>query len=673
MRAALVCLLIGLACSLSGLLIQAPKDSSIRLAVNCLNTVGFRPLPVICWADELGGTTASTVGSVDSDLHFTFAYGDDLGNYRIGETYPLSGGNADKDMGAPLGSHLYTAAGSYTITVTAEDSSANTDSETNGILVSDWDGTRIICIREFAPTPDDDSGWAAAGCPVAQAKTSMQTRTGGDLDSHINFDGTAEGTLYALLDGTYTTAGGIDIGDSNWGITGEWAATGATIEMTDCFEGTQPNSSLAAIFDGALTSSDSTLFRIWSLTIDGRGSTGEACFGTGTKGWIQGLLDGDPKGFLAYDLVFTNGISIVANINIQGQGGIANYPDNFATNIHFYRIRKTGTQDQYNSSGNIYRFDAVYSSIRDSYTVGDDTDNDIEYHVRSQHCDRCMMADNKMQTISPQKGLITMRACTYHGGGAGLGDCGGNNNALDDGNIGVGLFTERNRYYRNVFDFGGSTEAGIQLAQNEPCEAHRKEWLEDNVLDSSSGSGIAPGKGMIVVFSYHNETVIRRNYFNGTNFAPGNRAYAIRFAQDSSWACGATGVSPTNSTVVNNSFYFPNDTGRFNAIGLLDQTTTGNRTANNLVYAPNATVVHCDLCDSTRDVWQSLADQGHTVSVSNPFVGNLAPGSTTANDFMLSAPNASGISLPPAGYTDWVGADRDGNAFGQQPGGWANR
>lgn len=110
-------------------------------------------------------STSSAVGDAFRQVTYTFDYGDSGSG-----TWSTNSQSKNSDSGGPLGAHVYETAGTYTVTVTADDGTTSA-STTVSVTVSNPDtvysGTNTICID---PTGGTTGG--PSGCTYA---TSMPT------------------------------------------------------------------------------------------------------------------------------------------------------------------------------------------------------------------------------------------------------------------------------------------------------------------------------------------------------------------------------------------------------------------------------------------------------------------------------------------------------------------
>lgn len=104
-------------------------------------------------------TTSSAVGDAFRQVTYTFGYGDSgSGNWSTDST------SKNSDSGGPIGAHVYETAGTYTVTVTADDGTSSA-STTVTVTVSNPDtvysGTNTICITNASTGTND---WGPSGC-----------------------------------------------------------------------------------------------------------------------------------------------------------------------------------------------------------------------------------------------------------------------------------------------------------------------------------------------------------------------------------------------------------------------------------------------------------------------------------------------------------------------------
>lgn len=110
-------------------------------------------------------TTSSAVGDAFRQVSYTFGYGDSGSG-----TWSTNSASKNSDSGGPIGAHVYETAGTYTVTVTADDGTSSA-STTATVTVSDPDtvysGTNTICI--------DTTGGTSGGPSGCSYSTSMPT------------------------------------------------------------------------------------------------------------------------------------------------------------------------------------------------------------------------------------------------------------------------------------------------------------------------------------------------------------------------------------------------------------------------------------------------------------------------------------------------------------------
>ena len=145
----------------------APVSSGVISASLAATRVsGTAPLAV---QFDATGTTSTTSG-VDTfrQVTYSFNFGDDRGL-----TWAISGQPKNTQVGGPLAAHVFDNPGTYTVTLTATDSSGNASSKTVTITVADpasvYSGTKTVCV-----SPSSNF----SGCPSGSAtQTSLPSGT----------------------------------------------------------------------------------------------------------------------------------------------------------------------------------------------------------------------------------------------------------------------------------------------------------------------------------------------------------------------------------------------------------------------------------------------------------------------------------------------------------------
>ena len=105
------------------------------------------------------GTTSTAVSDPFRQVIYSFDYGDSGSG-----TWSTDGRSKNTDSGGPLGAHVFETAGTYTVTLTANDGGSISTTSVN-ITVNDPDtvysGTNTICITNGSTGAND---WGPAGC-----------------------------------------------------------------------------------------------------------------------------------------------------------------------------------------------------------------------------------------------------------------------------------------------------------------------------------------------------------------------------------------------------------------------------------------------------------------------------------------------------------------------------
>lgn len=147
---------------------------TINVSCTPSRTTGVAPLYVHY---DCTATTASSLTSQPfHDIQYTFDYGDTAAPTAAwGYGVRTGSGSKNTDYGAPVGSHIYETAGTYTATVTAYYNGTSVSINVSSVTVADadaqWTGAKTICIT---------NGSDFTGCPGGATQvpsTSTYVRT----------------------------------------------------------------------------------------------------------------------------------------------------------------------------------------------------------------------------------------------------------------------------------------------------------------------------------------------------------------------------------------------------------------------------------------------------------------------------------------------------------------
>ena len=129
---------------LAGLLAAAfvsPVSAAVTANIVASRTSGVAPLAV---SFDATGTTSTATTRPFHDVYYVWNYGDPGSG-----TWSINGKSKNRDTGA-IGGHVFETPGTYTVTLTAKDTTGAVDTETVTITVSDpnivFSGTNTVCI-----------------------------------------------------------------------------------------------------------------------------------------------------------------------------------------------------------------------------------------------------------------------------------------------------------------------------------------------------------------------------------------------------------------------------------------------------------------------------------------------------------------------------------------------
>lgn len=641
-----------------------PSSSEIDLQLQTTGTSGRVPFPVVAWAGTPAGTTATGMGgaTVEKGLSWWWSYGDTAGRYQTGTTY-RSGAPANTSYGWPVGGHLYTETGSFTLRVDAEKPNAEAEATTATVSATGWLAADTHCILPTAPVPNNEASWNAAGCPSG-VFTAGRTSVGTNLNTLIDAISKSDGTQVAILAGTYTSAGNIaNPNGVDWRVTGSLAAARPTVNHTGC---------TSALFAGR---NGAGYFRLDAIDYDGNGGSGEGCAG----GFGQRLVDdSDPtQGIVLYDIDMTDNGTILG-LSYQGTS-FTNYPDNFNQRIAVADVTLEEIETNVDSTpAMLFRLDAYGVLLVDFHTVH--STHNAEFHLRTHAQDKWFVGGYLMEGVRNDKTQVTVRGCnqaTQCGGGGGSGNSFSNSSG--------GLWGQDYVFFGGIHDLAGNSDRpplGLANVTNDDngCEQHRR-GASVSTHFRNSGSEIANNIAfMLSIYARSHTMAVINNTFDTQNIGLGPEI--IDVAADNGSFCD-TPQSPQDITVIGTSVY---DTGSETpqAVIKFQNATANSRQANMLVYAPNwSSVLFCAAFLTTPcsvaegDEWADEPSQGNVDAATCPFVGNdgscTMPAASLHEHFKLQAGRTDGISLPPGSETEWRKYDQEMNAFSQQPGAWANQ
>jgi len=157
--------------------VNVPNDisSPITAAASGSQTSGTAPFVVMF--DAAGTTHTDSDVEPYTDLHYHWDFGDSV----TGATWATTGESKDEDDSF-LAVHAYTAAGSFTATLTVTDEAGNTDTETVAITVADPDdtfaGTATVCMS----TSGDFTGCPTGAATATLSDFEASVEAAGDCD-----------------------------------------------------------------------------------------------------------------------------------------------------------------------------------------------------------------------------------------------------------------------------------------------------------------------------------------------------------------------------------------------------------------------------------------------------------------------------------------------------------
>lgn len=168
-------------------------------------------------------STSSAVGDAFRQVTYTFDYGDSGSG-----TWSTNSQSKNSDSGGPLGAHVYETAGTYTVTVTADDGTTSA-STTVSITVSNPDtvysGTNTVCIDTTGGTTGGPSGCTyATAMPTIQSNRRYLIKRGQTISGF-----TVPSTVSGVRIGAYSTGakpiitGEIIINNGSTPTVAQWA------------------------------------------------------------------------------------------------------------------------------------------------------------------------------------------------------------------------------------------------------------------------------------------------------------------------------------------------------------------------------------------------------------------------------------------------------------------
>jgi PKD repeat protein len=167
-------------------------------------------------------STSSAVGDAFRQVTYTFDYGDSGSG-----TWSTNSQSKNSDSGGPLGAHVYETAGTYTVTVTADDGTTSA-STTVSITVSNPDtvysGTNTICIDTTGGTTGGPSGCTyATSMPTIESNKRYLIKRGQTISGF-----TVPSTVTGVRIGAYGTGakpvvdGAIYLNNNSTPTTAQW-------------------------------------------------------------------------------------------------------------------------------------------------------------------------------------------------------------------------------------------------------------------------------------------------------------------------------------------------------------------------------------------------------------------------------------------------------------------
>lgn len=641
-----------------------PSSSEIDLVVGCKETTGRAPFPVVCWADSAGGTTATGVNNIDRDLSFFWDFGDSTGRYASGATYQYTGREANLERIVPYAGHLYTEPGTYTITVYAYKSNGESEATTVTITVTGWAVADNYCVLPTAPTPNDESGWQAAGCAPG-VFTANRHRVGTDLDPIMAGITRTDGLIVDLLAGNYTSTGGIGNADAlSWRITGRNAATRPVIQHSTC---------TSELFNGR---TGAGWFYADGFDYDGQGGAAEGCTITYDQELVKSKGGGvATQGIALYDIDRADH-GILFNFSYNGIDFTANRNER----ISVVDVTGEDLEVKVTAAANLIKLDADFVLLLDNKSILTDAGKG-EFHLRSQHRIVWYVAHNWFRGIAwnqfNSKSQVTYRACT------GYSDCGGVG-GQNSASLTSGLWSERVAHVHNIHEAMGhvSVLLGIAPENKDHCvQASRKHHIMFNIFNNT-GADDEPGFYLVGVEGPTQNVRIDHNVVDAQNMPVSNDYFSANRG-NGDCSGGANDFVPSDIQVIGNTIYGGTQTQAPNGIMAYLNGSNGSM-GNTLVYAPNwndPTVDWCEVggrgaCSAGVNPYAGLPSDGNVSVSGSPFAVPIPSGSTLTKvtDFKLKAGHgAAGIARPPAGLTDWTRNDPENNLFGTQAGVWANQ
>lgn len=120
-----------------------PPTGAVTAQITASRTTGPAPLAVMF---DAGGTTTTVAGTdVFRQLTYSFNFGDERG-----QNWTLTSKPKNTQVGGPLAAHVFDVAGTYVVSVRAQDSAGNFSDATVSITVTNPDtvysGTNTICV-----------------------------------------------------------------------------------------------------------------------------------------------------------------------------------------------------------------------------------------------------------------------------------------------------------------------------------------------------------------------------------------------------------------------------------------------------------------------------------------------------------------------------------------------